>query len=127
MIRVWMAGVATAGLLAATGALAQDEQPMEGPPPNHNETTTTTTTTWSVRPEERTVIHRYIEKERVKPVEVHESLAVGVPVPPDVDLQPVPEEIYTSVPEARRYQYFDWNGRMVFVDPDTRKVVQIVD
>jgi hypothetical protein len=127
MKRVLMAGLATAGLLAATGAMAQDEQPMQGPPPSHSETTTTTTTTWSVRPEERTVIHRYIEKERVKPVEVHENLAVGAAVPADVELQPVPEEVYTSVPEARHYQYFDWNGRMVFVDPDSRKVVQIVD
>jgi hypothetical protein len=31
------------------------------------------------------------------------------------------------VPEAQRYQYFDWKGRMVFVDPDSRRVVQIVD
>lgn len=128
-MRVWMAGLATAGFLAATGAMAQDEPPPpdQGPPPSHSETTTTTTTTWSVKPEQRTVIHDYIEKEKVRPVEVHESLAVGAPVPPDVELQPVPEQIYTSVPEARRYEYFDWNGRMVFVDPDSRKVVQIVD
>lgn len=127
-MRVWIAGLATAGLLA-TGALAQDEQPMDqGPPPgSHSETRTTTTTTWTVRPEERTVIHDYIEKERVRPVEVHENVAIGTAVPPDVELQPVPEAIYTSVPEVRHYQYFDWDGRMVFVDPDSRKVVKIVD
>ena len=127
MTRVWMAGLATAALLTATGALAQDDQPMDqGPPPGHSETTTTTTT-WTVRPEQRTVIHDYIVKEKVRPAEVHESIEVGTPVPAGVELQPVPEEIYTSVPEARRYEYFDWDGRMVFVDPDTRKVVQIVD
>ena len=46
--------------------------------------------------------------------------------PQGVELQPVPEEIYTKVPDARRYEYFDWNGRVVFVDPGSRKVV-IVD
>ena len=66
-------------------------------------------------------------KEKVRPEAVKEEITIGAPVPADVELQPVPEEIYTKVPEARRYQYFDWDGRVVFVDPDSRKVVQIVD
>ncbi len=122
MRRLWIAGVAVAGLLAGSAAMAQDEAPM----PSRTETTTTTTT-WTVRPEERTVIHDYVVKEKIRPVQVQEDVVVGAPVPTDVTLQPVPEEIYTSVPEARRYEYFDWNGRMVFVDPNSRKVVQIVD
>jgi hypothetical protein len=125
MKRLWMAGFAAAGFLAGSSAMAQDEPPMP-PPPGQTETTTTTTT-WTVRPEERTVIHDYVVKEKVRPVQVQEDVVVGAPVPAEVELQPVPEQIYTSVPETRRYEYFDWNGRMVFVDPDTRKVVQIVD
>ena len=39
----------------------------------------------------------------------------------------MPEEWTTSVPEVRDYQYFDWNGKVVFVEPKSRKVVQIVD
>jgi len=118
MKRVLMAGLAAAGLLAASNAMAQDEE---------TKTKTTTTTTWTVQPQERTVIHDYVVKEKVRPEKIQEDVTIGVAVPQDVELQPVPEEIYTSVPEARRYEYFDWNGRVVFVDPDSRKVVQIVD
>jgi hypothetical protein len=122
MKRLWIAGLAAAGVMAGTSVMAQDEAP-----PGRMEKQTTTTTTWTVKPEERTVIHDYVEKERVRPERVKEQIDVGMPVPTDVELQPVPEEIYEKVPEVRNYQYFDWNGRVVFVDPDSRKVVQIVD
>lgn len=127
MKRLFLAGVAAAAVIAATSAMAQDEAPPGPPPGAVEKTTTTTTTTWTVRPEERTVIHDYIERARVRPEAVKEEVTVGAPVPTDVELQPVPQEIYARVPESQRYQYFDWNGRMVFVDPDSRRVVQIVD
>ena len=123
MKRLFMAGIAAAAVIAGTSAMAQDEAPAGA----MQKTTTTTTTTWTVRPEERTVIHDYIGKARVRPEVVKEDVTIGVPVPTDVELQPVPEEVYAKVPESQRYEYFDWNGRMVFVDPDSRKVVQIVD
>jgi hypothetical protein len=123
MKRIWMAGIAAAAMIAGTSAMAQDE----APPGATQKTTTTTTTTWTVRPEEKTVIHDYVVKEKVRPESINEEISVGTAVTADVELQPVPEEIYASVPEARHYEYFDWNGRMVFVDPDSRQVVQIVD
>jgi len=126
MKRLIMAGIATAAVIAGTSAMAQDEAPP-GPPRGTMEKTTTTTTTWTVQPEERTVIHDYIGRARIRPEAVREEVTIGAPVPTDVELQPVPEEIYAKVPEAQRYEYFDWNGRVVFVDPDSRKVVQIVD
>ena len=107
--------------------MAQDEAPPGPPPGAVEKSTTTTTTIWTVQPQERTVIHEYIQRARVRPETVKEEVTVGTPVPADIELQPVPEEIYAKVPEAQRYQYFDWDGRMVFVDPDSRKVVQIVD
>jgi hypothetical protein len=114
MMRSWMAGLVAAGLLAGSSAFAQMS-------------TETTTTTWTVKPEERTVIRDYVVKEKIRPERIKEEVTIGAPVPTDVELQPVPEEIYARVPEARRYEYFDWDGRVVFVDPDSRKVVQIVD
>jgi len=121
MNRFWIAAIAAAGVLAGFQAMAQDE----APPPGMSQETTTTT--WTVNPAERTVIHDYVVKEKVRPAPVHEDVMVGAPVPGDIELQPVPEEIYASVPEARRYEMFDWDGRVVFVDPGTRKIVQIVD
>lgn len=114
MKRIWLVGWAAVGLLASSSAFAQM-------------TTETTTTTWTVKPEERTVIKDYVVKEKIRPERVKAQITIGAPVPTEVRLQPVPEEIYARVPEARQYQYFDWDGRVVFVDPDSRKVVQIVD
>ena len=123
MRRLWIAGLAAAGVMAGTAVMAQDEAPAG----TMEKQTTTTTTTWTVRPEERTVIKDYVVKERVRPEAVKEEITIGAAVPADVELQPVPEAIYAKVPEARKYEYFDWDGRVVFVDPDSRKVVQIID
>ena len=80
-----------------------------------------------IQPEQRTVIHEYIVKEHVKPVLMKEQIEVGTAVPQEVELAPVPEAIYTKIPESTRYKIMYWNGHAVFVDPDSRKVVQIVD
>lgn len=114
MRRTWLVGLAAVGLLASGSAFAQMS-------------TETTTTTWTVKPEERTVIKEYVVKEKLRPAPIKEEVTIGAAVPADVELAPVPEGIYARVPEARRYKYFDWDGRVVFVDPDSRKVVQIVD
>jgi hypothetical protein len=123
MKRLWIAGLTTAAVIAGTSAMAQDQAPAG----TMEKQTTTTTTTWTVQPGERTVIKDNVVKEKVKPTRVKEEITIGAPVPAEVTLMPVPEEIYTKVPESRRYEYFDWDGRVVFVDPDSRKVVQIVD
>jgi len=80
-----------------------------------------------IQPEQRTVIHEYIVKEHVKPMLLKQQIEVGTAIPQDVELAPMPEAIYTKVPESKRYEYFDWKGHAVFVDPDSRKVVQVVD
>ncbi len=81
----------------------------------------------TIEPAHRTIIKQYIVKERVNPVRVKETIAVGTMVPEEVALQPVPEAIYTEVPEVKDYEYFDWDGKVVFVEPKSRKVIQIVD
>lgn len=83
--------------------------------------------TLTIEPAHRTIIHQYIVKEHVRPVAVKETIAVGATLPEDVTLEPVPTAWSTEIPEVRDYQYFDWNGKVVFVEPKSRRVVQIVD
>lgn len=97
------------GLIAGGYAQAQDD------------------TTLTIQPEQRTVIHDYVVKERMQPARIRERVTIGEAIPQDVELQPVPEQIYVKVPSVKRYEYFDWDGHAVFVDPDSRKVVQIVE
>src|SRR5579864_2619061 len=58
-----------------------------------------------------------IQGERVPSVTVRERVVVGEPLPPTVELRPVPR--YTE------YRYAVVNDRRVIVDPRTRRVIKI--
>ena len=107
-MRRFSVAVMAGALLAGGYALAQDA-------------------TLTIEPAHRMVIKNYIVKEKIRPIRVKESIAVGAVVPAEVALQPVPDTLITEVPEVRSYEYFDWNGKVVFVEPQTRKVVSIVE
>jgi hypothetical protein len=99
---------AAAALLAGGYAMAQDA-------------------TLTIEPAHRTIIKQYIVKEHIRPVRIKEDVAIGTVLPEDVSLQPVPQDWVTTAPEVGSYEYFDWNGKVVFVEPKTRKVVSIVE
>ena len=83
--------------------------------------------TLAIEPAHETVIKQYVVKEHLRPVRVKETLAVGTVVPEDVTIAPVPDTLVSEVPEVKSYDYFDYDGKIVFVDHNTRKVVKIVD
>ncbi|MBV9570554.1 MAG: DUF1236 domain-containing protein [Alphaproteobacteria bacterium] len=107
-MRLLLIAGSAAALLASGYAMAQDA-------------------TLTIEPAHRTIIKQYVVKEHVRPVMIKEKVAIGSVLPADVALQPVPDEWTTTAPEVREYQYVDWNGKVVFVEPKTRKVVTIVE
>jgi hypothetical protein len=111
-----IATAAAIGLLAAIPAGAQTSV-----------TTTTTETTGSVTiaPEKRTVIRQQLGS--TAPVTIKERVTVGATVPETVELQSVPETIVSDIPSVKGYRYFVYNDNVVLVDPQTRKVVTIVE
>jgi hypothetical protein len=60
-----------------------------------------------------------VEGERAPSVVVRERVVVGEPLPPQVELRPVPR--YTE------YRYAVVNDRMVIVDSRTRRVIKIIE
>jgi hypothetical protein len=60
-----------------------------------------------------------VEGERASSVVVRERVVVGEPLPPEVELRPVPR--YTE------YRYAVVNNRRVIVDPRTRRVIKIIE
>jgi hypothetical protein len=60
-----------------------------------------------------------VERERAPSVVVRERVVVGEPLPPEVELRPVPS--YSE------YRYAVVNDRRVIVEPRTRRVVKIID
>ena len=104
MKRILLAGVSAA--LLASGATAQ---------------------TVVFEPQQRTVIKSYVAKHPLRPAAIRERVSVGWTVPAEVELAPVPEEIYAEVPTARPYRYFMWNDRVVLVEPGSRRVIEVID
>jgi Protein of unknown function (DUF1236) len=60
-----------------------------------------------------------IDGDRAPSVVVRERVVVGEPLPPDVELRPVPR--YSE------YRYAVVNDRRVIVDPQTRRVIKIIE
>ncbi len=94
-----------------------------GPANAQTSVTTTTTTTGpettgsiTIAPEKRTVIRQQLST--AQPVTVQESVTVG---------WTVPETIVSDVPTVKGYRYFVHDDDVVLVDPQTRKVVTILE
>lgn len=117
MKSMMLAAAATIALLAAAPAGAQTS----------TTTTMTTETTGSITiaPEKRTVIRQRLST--TSPVTVKEKVTVGWTVPETVELETVPETIVSEVPNVKGYRYFVYEDDVVLVDPQTRKVVTIIE
>ncbi|MBJ6128438.1 DUF1236 domain-containing protein [Microvirga splendida] len=64
----------------------------------------------------------------VEPVEnVSFSVSVGVNVPQDLGLHPVPADVVEIVPAYREYRYMVVEDQIVIVNPKTRKVVEVIE
>lgn len=77
-----------------------------------------------ISPDQQTVIHKYVIEHKVAPVEVPSdvTVSVGTALPDTIDLQQI------DVPDvSTEYQYVVVNGQTLVVDPQTRKIVQIIN
>lgn len=88
----------------------------------------TTTGAVTLSPDDEVLVRRYIVEERVRPVEIRESVTVGSLVPGYVELYDFDEDLDDDVPTIGSYRYFrSPDNKIVLVNPDTRRVVQIIN
>ncbi|MER9390897.1 MULTISPECIES: DUF1236 domain-containing protein [unclassified Mesorhizobium] len=74
-----------------------------------------------LKPEQQTVVREYIHKQKLASVSLlGVELNVGTALPDTVELHAI------DVPDVR-YKYTVVGDHAVLVDPDTRKVVQIIE
>jgi hypothetical protein len=78
----------------------------------------------TIEPEQRTTIKQYVVEEKIKPITVRERISVGATLPGDVELQAVPS---TWGPTVSKYRYVYSNDNVYLVEPDSRRVVTIID
>lgn len=78
----------------------------------------------TIAPEQRTTIKEYVVKEKVRPVTVRERISVGATLPAEVELQSVPS---AWGPTFTKYRYVYSNDNVYLVEPDSRRVVTVID
>ena len=77
-----------------------------------------------IEPEYRTKIKTYVTEKKLRPITTTERIAVGTSVPANIELQAVPSD---WGPSLTKYRYVYSNDRVMFVDPDSRRVVYELD
>jgi len=81
-------------------------------------------TTVVVSPEQETVIREYVVQQEVQPITppADVTIEVGSTLPETVELRPL------EAPELQvEYQYVVVDGRTVLVEPETRRIVHIIN
>lgn len=84
--------------------------------------------TLNVTTEQKTTIRQSIKEVNVAPVtNINFDISIGVAVPHEVHLNPLPATIIKIVPEYSGYLFFVLaDGRIVIVDPDSLEIVLII-
>ena len=78
-------------------------------------------------PDQTTVIRRTIVQPTTTVAIPADAIEVGATIPQTVTLQPVPETLVTAIPDASHYRYVAVDNRIVFVDPETNRIVAVVN
>lgn len=76
-----------------------------------------------IEPQQQTVIHKYVVEHQVAPAELPSgtTVEVGTALPDAVELHTI-----QSPDLQTQYDYVVVNGQTVIVDPQTRKIVQVL-
>lgn len=79
-----------------------------------------------LQPEEEALFRDLLARDPAAPAALDGPVAVGTMVPIAVPLQVFPGPVMAAVPATRGLRYVRTAGGVVVVDPDTRRVVQIL-
>jgi hypothetical protein len=74
-----------------------------------------------IAPEDQTEIRDYVVREGRSSVRIDDDIVVGATLPETVEVYAI-----EGVPRAKRYRYAVVNDRRVLVDPESRRIIEIV-
>jgi hypothetical protein len=72
------------------------------------------------------LVKEHVRRAKVPEVKIDEQVAVGMTVPEGVELWGLPQDSMTEVPTVSSYKFFHVGKVIAVVDPDSRKVVQLI-
>jgi hypothetical protein len=72
------------------------------------------------------IVRQHAQREKMPEVQTGTSVTVGAVVPDEVELWSLPQDTVTEVPSVTRYRFFRTGNTIAVVDPETRKIIQII-
>jgi hypothetical protein len=110
--RIWTA-VLAAMLVASAAAAQTGGTPVQTPPV-------------PLSPEKQAVIKQHVQREKPPEAQTGGAISVGMTVPEGVELWSLPQDSVTEVPATTSYQFLRVGQTIAVVDPESRKVIQII-
>jgi hypothetical protein len=77
-------------------------------------------------PAKQAIVRQHVQREKMPETQMGTPVAVGAVVPDEVDLWSLPQDTVTEVPSATRYKFFRAGKTIAVVDPDNRKIIQVI-
>ncbi len=100
-------------LLGTSAAAQTGGTPVETPPV-------------PLSPEKQAIIKQHVQRERPPEAQTGGDITVGMSVPEGVELWSLPHDSVTEVPATTSYQFLRVGQTIAVVDPESRKVIQII-
>lgn len=100
-------------LLGTSAAAQTGGTPVETPPV-------------PLSPEKQAIIKQHVQRERPPEAQTGGDITVGMSVPEGVELWSLPQDSLTEVPATTSYQFLRVGQTIAVVDPESRKVIQII-
>jgi len=80
----------------------------------------------ALAPEKHGLVKEYITRAKVPDAKVDGPITVGMTVPDGVEIWGLPQDSMTEVPTVTSYKFFHVGRTIAVVDPDSRKVIQVI-
>ncbi|WP_230530899.1 DUF1236 domain-containing protein [Microvirga roseola] len=119
---VLRSGLLASALLVLPGlSAAQAQAPQAGAPQN-------AASDWEqLPPDKQDRIRSFVEMQNLKPVISGDRVEVGSRLQPNVPLRGLPRDMVTEIPKVTSYLYVVLPEGIAIVEPNTRRVVQIIE
>ena len=76
--------------------------------------------------DKQTIVKDYVKRSDMPAVDPGAPVTVGMIVPEGTELFALPQDTVTEVPKVTRYKFLVTGATIAVVDPETRKVIQLI-
>jgi hypothetical protein len=77
-------------------------------------------------PDKQTIVREHARREKMPEARMDGPVTIGATIPEEVELWGLPQDSVTDVPTVTRYKFLLTGKSIAVVDPEDRKVVQII-